>query len=165
MSGISRPVSGSSSITPRLAMSRSLLELREHLARGARAAASICSSSSPRSLAGRGERSFRAARLRPCRTPPPGSGCTATAVSPSIVSGRVVAIVTCVGSPGFGSITGYLKCQKWPFVGFVEDFVVADGRLQERVPVHEPLAAVDFAVLEQLEEPSRGRPGHIGRRA
>ena len=30
--------------------------------------------------------------------------------------GRVVAIVTCVGSPGLGSITGYLKCQKCPFV-------------------------------------------------
>ncbi len=35
-----------------------------------------------------------------------GSGWTATAVSPSMVSGRVVAMVTCVGSPGRGSMTG-----------------------------------------------------------
>jgi hypothetical protein len=37
---------------------------------------------------------------------PAGSGWTATAVSPSIVSGRVVAMVTWVGSPGPGSMTG-----------------------------------------------------------
>ncbi len=35
---------------------------------------------------------------------------------------------------------------------FVEDFIVGDGGLQERVPVDEPLAAIDQAVLEHLEE-------------
>ena len=30
--------------------------------------------------------------------------------------------------------------------GFVKHFVVADGRLQERVPIHQPLAAIDQAV-------------------
>ena len=76
-----------------------------------------------------------------------------------MVSGRVVAIVTCVGSPGLGLTTGYLMCQKWPFTGFVEHLVVADGRLQERVPIHQPLAAIDFAFLEQREERLAHRPG------
>ena len=40
--------------------------------------------------------------LPPASSAAAGSGCTATAVSPSMVSGRVVAMVTCVGSPGFG---------------------------------------------------------------
>ena len=34
----------------------------------------------------------------------------------------------------------------------VKDFVVADRRLQERVPVHEPLAAAHEAFLEEAEE-------------
>ena len=41
-----------------------------------------------------------AARRSACPSAAAGSGCTATAVSPSMVSGRVVAMVTCVGSPG-----------------------------------------------------------------
>ena len=40
----------------------------------------------------------------------------------------------------------------------VEDFVVADGRLQERVPIDQPLAAIDFAFLEQGEERLAHRP-------
>src|SRR5687767_3969561 len=36
--------------------------------------------------------------------------------------------------------------------GLLEHLVVADGRLQVGVPVHQPLAAVDLAVLEQPEE-------------
>ncbi len=36
--------------------------------------------------------------------------------------------------------------------GLVEDLVVAHGRLQEGVPVHEPLAAADEALLEEPEE-------------
>ena len=82
-----------------------------------------------------------------------GSGCTATAVSPSIVSGRVVAIVTCVGSPG---LRVDHRIAEVPEVALrsvsLNDFVVADGRLQERVPIHQPLAAIDQAVLEQAEE-------------
>ena len=35
---------------------------------------------------------------------------------------------------------------------FVKHLVVAHGRLQERVPVHQPLAAVDQPLLEQVEE-------------
>ena len=47
----------------------------------------------------------------------------------------------------------------------VEHLVVAHGRLQERVPVHQPLAAVDLAVLEQVEERVAARPGRRRRRA
>ncbi len=42
---------------------------------------------------------------------------------------------------------------------FVKHFVVADGRLQERVPVDQPLAAINFAVLEQLEKGLAHGPG------
>ena len=117
------------------------------------------------SLAGALLRVFRAARLRLCRAPPAGSGCTATAVSPSIVSGRVVAIVTCVGSPGLRIDHRILEVPEVALYGFVKHFIIADGRLQERVPVHQPLAAVDFAVLEQAEEPLADGAAHIGRRA
>ena len=83
-----------------------------------------------------------------------GSGCTATAVSPSIVSGRVVATITWSGSPGLAIFTHrVLDVPEVALHGFVEHFVIAHGRLQERVPIHEPLAAIDFAVLEQVEEP------------
>src|SRR5690606_13098691 len=40
-----------------------------------------------------------------------------------------------------------------------KDFVVADGRLQVGVPVHQPLAAVDLAVGKQIEEGFADRPG------
>ena len=82
-------------------------------------------------------------------------------MSPSIVSGRVVAIVTCVGSPGFGLDHRILEVPEVALRRFVEHFVVADGRLQERVPIHEPLAAIDFAVLEQLEERLADGPGTL----
>ena len=49
---------------------------------------------------------FSSADAIASRSAPPGSGWHATAVSPSIVSGRVVATITWSGSPGFGSITG-----------------------------------------------------------
>ena len=45
-----------------------------------------------------------------------------------------------------------LEVPEVAFDGFLEDFVVADGGLQERVPVHQPLAAVDQALAEQVEE-------------
>src|SRR5437667_6915126 len=38
------------------------------------------------------------------------------------------------------------------FDRFLKDFVVADGGLQERVPVHEPLAAVNEALAEQIKK-------------
>ncbi len=41
----------------------------------------------------------------------------------------------------------------------VKNLVVADGRLQKRVPVHEPFAAIDFALLEEVEERLADRPG------
>ena len=41
----------------------------------------------------------------------------------------------------------------------VEHLVVADGRLQEGVPIHQPLAAIDFALLEQREEGLAHGPG------
>ena len=40
----------------------------------------------------------------------------------------------------------------------VKDLVVADGRLQHRVPVHQPLAPVDQAVAEEAEEGVPDRP-------
>ncbi len=40
----------------------------------------------------------------------------------------------------------------------VEDLIVADGRLEERVPIDQPLAAIDFALLEQREERLADRP-------
>ena len=43
--------------------------------------------------------------------------------------------------------------------GFVKDFVVADGRLQERIPIDQPLAAVDQAVAKHVEKRVRGPPG------
>ena len=45
--------------------------------------------------------------------------------------------------------------------GFVKHLVIADGRLQERVPIHQPFAAIDFAVLEQAEEPLADGPGTL----
>ena len=45
--------------------------------------------------------------------------------------------------------------------GLVKDFVVADGRLQHRVPVHQPLAAINEPVAEHLEERMPHRPGAL----
>jgi len=42
---------------------------------------------------------------------------------------------------------------------FVEHLVVADRRLQRRVPVDQPFAAVDELVLEEAEERVADRPG------
>ena len=75
-----------------------------------------------------------------------------------MVSGRVVAMVTCVGSPGRGSTTGYGKVPEMPLHRLVKHLVVADGGLQERVPVHQPLAAIDLALLEEREERLADRP-------
>src|SRR5438045_3374335 len=41
---------------------------------------------------------------------------------------------------------------KLPFDGFLEDLIVADGGLQEGVPVHQPFAAVDEAFAEEIEK-------------
>ena len=49
--------------------------------------------------------------------------------------------------------------------GFVKHFVVADGRLQKRVPIHQPLAAIDQPVAETCGKTSRARPGADRRRA
>ena len=114
MSGISRSVSGSFSLRPACAMSRSLIKLRED--RLAAAAKGVDLFLDVVLFLGGAAASLARSSASALSSAAAGSGCTATAVSPSIVSGRVVAIVTCVGSPGCGSITGYLKCQKWPFV-------------------------------------------------
>ena len=45
--------------------------------------------------------------------------------------------------------------------GLVKDFVVADGRLQHGVPVHQPLAAIDQPVAEHFEERMPHRPGAL----
>ena len=78
------------------------------------------------------------------------SGWTATAVSPSIVSGRVVAM--CRTSPVGEPATGYLIVQRWPGDFLVIDLVVGHGRAELGVPVDQPLAAKDLARLEQVEE-------------
>ena len=44
---------------------------------------------------------------------------------------------------------------KMPLHRFVEHLVVADGGLQERIPIDQPLAAIDLAFLEEIEERSR----------
>ena len=54
-----------------------------------------------------------------------------------------------------------MKYQKLPFDGLVEDLVVADGRLQHGVPVHQPLAAIDELVAEHLEERVPHRPSAL----
>ena len=45
-------------------------------------------------------------------------------------------------------------------IGFVKHFVVADGRLQIRVPVDQPLAAIDQPLLEQTERTYAAPRGH-----
>ena len=35
---------------------------------------------------------------------------------------------------------------------FVKHLVIADRRLQERIPIHQPLAAIDQSFAEQIEE-------------
>src|SRR5581483_11118314 len=44
---------------------------------------------------------------------------------------------------------------------FVINLVVADRRLQVYVPVHQPLAAVDQSILEELEEGFAHRAGAL----
>ncbi len=80
-------------------------------------------------------------------------GFTATAVSPSMVSGRVVATVT--NSP----VSRPLSSTKWVFqvpevaVDLAHlDLVVGQGGLGGGVPIHEAFAAVDQPVFEQPEE-------------
>ena len=48
-----------------------------------------------------------------------------------------------------------LEMPKMPLDRLVENFVVADGCLQIRVPIHQPLAAIDFAFLKSLKKVSR----------
>ena len=69
-------------------------------------------------------------------------------MSPSIVSGRVVekAIVS------FEPTTGYVNVQKCPSTSSWNTSSSATAVCRIRVPVDEPLAAVDQAVGEQLEE-------------
>ena len=76
-----------------------------------------------------------------------------------MVSGRVVAITTCVGSPGLRIDDRILEVPEMALHRLVKHLVVADGRLQEGVPVHQPLAAIDFALLEEREERLADRPG------
>ncbi len=46
-----------------------------------------------------------------------------------------------------------LKVPKVALHRLVKYLIIAHGGLQERVPIHEPLTAIDFSVLEQPEEP------------
>src|SRR5688572_24075695 len=43
----------------------------------------------------------------------------------------------------------------------LEHLVVADGGLKKSVPIHQPLTAVDLAVLEQAEERLTDRAGAL----
>ena len=58
-----------------------------------------------------------------------------------------------------------LEVPEVPLRRFVKNLIIAHGRLQKRVPIHQPLAAIDFAVLETAGRTTRARPGHIGHRA
>ena len=82
-----------------------LLQLRQHFADAAGESRPVGPATASLSRAGAAA-NFSSNSASACASAAAGSGWTATAVSPSIVSGRVVAIVTCVGSPGWGSITG-----------------------------------------------------------
>ncbi len=76
------------------------------------------------------------------------SGCTATATSPSMVSGRVVA-TTMV------SVDVLDRVAEVPHLAGdldVLDLEVGDRGLEPRVPVHQPLGAVDQALLVELDE-------------
>jgi hypothetical protein len=79
------------------------------------------------------------------------SGCTATAVSPSIVSGRVVA--TTISPEPSSARIGYAKLQSSVWKSFfVLDLEVRERRLVDRIPVDQPLPAVDEALLPQADE-------------
>jgi len=71
------------------------------------------------------------------------------------------AIVTLIGASrayGVPGATGILEVPEMPLHGLVKTSSSLTGRLQERVPIDQPLAAIDFAFLEQLEErPSTAR--------
>ena len=84
------------------------------------------------------------------------SGWTATAVSPSIVSGRVVA--TCRTSP-WRAGDRVLDRPELALDVFVVDLVVGDRGAEVGVPVDQPLAAEDLAGLEEAEE---GAPDGAG---
>ncbi len=79
-----------------------------------------------------------------------------------MVSGRVVATTTNSGSPGFGSMMGYLMMPEMAPDGFVDDLVVGDGGLELAVPVDQAVAAVNEAVGEQAEEGLPDGPGADG---
>ena len=64
-----------------------------------------------------------------------------------------------VGSPGSRIDHRILEVPEMALHRLVENLVVADGRLQERVPVDQPFAAIDLAFLEQAEERLAHRPG------
>ena len=68
------------------------------------------------------------------------SGCTATAVSPSIVSGRVVA--TTMARPSF-SLDGITYVPEVPLNFPLLDFEVGNRRVQLRVPVDQTLVLID----------------------
>ena len=62
---------------------------------------------------------------------------------------------------GLGIDDGIVEIPEIARHGLVEDLVVADGRLQHGVPVHQPLAAIDQSVAEHLEERMPHRPGAL----
>ena len=66
-----------------------------------------------------------------------------------MVSGRVVATV--MKRPSWPSI-GYLMCQSLPLTSMFSTSRSLTGRLQPRVPVHEPLVLVDQALLVERDE-------------
>ena len=61
----------------------------------------------------------------------------------------------------FGVDHRIIEMPEVTFGDFVEDLVVAHGRLQIRVPIHEPLATVDFVVGKQFEKRLTDRPGTL----
>ena len=89
----------------------------------------------------------RDARPRPCRP--------AWSRAASWQSSRGSARPAADRSPDSG------MCQKCPLHRFVKHLVVADRRLQERVPVHQPFAAEDPLLLEQVEERAADRAAHV----
>ena len=84
------------------------------------------------------------------------SGCTATAVSPSIVSGRLVATV--MNRPACPSI-GYFRYQRCPSSRCSRLRRSETAVCRRGVPVHEPLVFVDEAPLaiEVRQRPSAPR--------
>ena len=62
---------------------------------------------------------------------------------------------------GLGIDDGIVEIPETARHGLVKDLVIADGCLQHRVPVHQPLAAIDQPVAEHLEERVPHRPGAL----